>query len=356
MRRALRFAARGRGATSPNPPVGALVVADGEPVGAGWHRGPGQAHAEVEALAHAGDRARGATLYLTLEPCTHQGRTPACAPAVIASGVARVVIATLDPNPAESGAGVEALTDAGIEVNVGVLGEDARSLIAGYARHIVSGLPLVTLKIAQSLDGRVAAVDGTSRWITGPAARRDAHRLRAAADAVVVGVGTVVADDPELTCRLRGFEGPHATRVVLDSTGRIPLNAKVLNSPQPTMVIVTQKATDEALAPIADRGAEVLRVPSRDGRVDLTAVIAELGRRGMCDVLVEGGPTVSGDLVEHGLVDRLVFYVAPKLIGAVGLSGIAGVVAPNIADARELTITGVRRVGADIRIDAKPRA
>ncbi len=354
MRRALRVAERGRGSTSPNPPVGAVLVRDGVVIGEGAHHGPGTDHAEVEAIRAAGD-ARGATLYLTLEPCTHHGRTPPCAPAVIASGIARAVIATTDPNPNEQGAGIEALRAAGIEVTVGVLDEEARALIAGFARLVTSGKPLVTLKIAQSLDGRVAAADGSSKWITGPAARRDAHRLRAAADVVLTGIGTVLADDPALTCRLRGFTGAQPTRVVVDSTARTPLDAKILLPDAPTLIAVTGKATEDAVAALRARGVEVVVFAGRDARIDIVSLLEELGRRGMSEVLVESGPQLAGELVEHGLVDRYVFYIAPKLLGTVGLSGIAGLVVPNIADAREFTVTNVRRLGADIRIDAKPR-
>lgn len=355
MRRAIRLAARGRGSTAPNPPVGAVVVAEGSVVGEGWHAEPGSAHAEVLALDAAGDRARDATLYLTLEPCTHEGRTPPCAPRVIASGVARVVVAAEDPNPRERGAGIEALRAAGIDVTVGVAEGEARPLIEPFAKHVTTGRPLVTVKLATSLDGRAAAADGSSRWITGTTARRDVHRLRGWADAVMVGVGTVVADDPRLTARLRGFEGTQPLRVVLDSTGRLPLGAAVLDGEAPTLVFTTPKAPDEAVAAIAARGAEVVRVPSRDGRVDVATALADLGARGLCDVLVEGGPTLAGELIERSLADRFVFYLAPKLLGQVGLSAIAGLVVPNIADARELTIDSIHRVGADLKIEARPR-
>ena len=355
MRRALRLAEKGRGRTTPNPPVGALVVANGEVVGEGWHKGAGGAHAEVEALDAAGERARGATLYVTLEPCTHEGRTPACAPRVVDAGIARAVIATEDPNPAEQGAGIRALTRAGIETRTGVLDDDARQLIQGFAKWIALRTPLVTVKIASTLDGRVAAADGSSKWVTGLASRRDAHRMRAWSNAVVVGVGTVLADDPALTCRLRGYTGPQPLRVILDSAARIPLTATVLNDAAPTLIATTPKASEENVAALRARGAEVVRLPARDGRVDLAAVLAELGARELTDVLVEGGPTVIGDLVERRLVDRYVFYLAPKLLGQVGLSAIAGLVAPNIADARELTITSVRRTGADVKIEARPR-
>ncbi|MFN2615185.1 MAG: bifunctional diaminohydroxyphosphoribosylaminopyrimidine deaminase/5-amino-6-(5-phosphoribosylamino)uracil reductase RibD [Actinomycetota bacterium] len=353
MRRALRLAERGRGRVSPNPAVGAVVVQDGDVVGEGWHRGPGAPHAEIEALQAAGGRARGSTLYLTLEPCTHEGRTPPCAPAVIASGIARAVIATEDPNPQERGAGIAALRAAGVAVEVGLLEDDARALIAGFARWIVERRPFVTLKLAMSIDGRVAAADGSSRWITGEAARLDAHRERARADAVLVGVGTVLADDPALTCRVRGYKGPQPLRVVLDSSARTPRDASLLSDEAPTLIATSAKATEEAAEELRARGADVVRFPTRDGRVDIAAVLDELGRRDVCELLAEGGPAVAGELVELRAVDRYVFYVAPKVIGQVGLAAIAGVIAPSITDARALEITSVRRIGNDIKIEAK---
>jgi diaminohydroxyphosphoribosylaminopyrimidine deaminase/5-amino-6-(5-phosphoribosylamino)uracil reductase len=355
MRRAIRLAEKGRGRTSPNPPVGAIVVSGDEVVGEGWHEGPGRSHAEIAALDNAGERARGATLYVTLEPCTHQGRTPPCAPRVIDAGIARVVIGTLDPNPMEQGAGARALTDTGIAVVTDVMGEEARQLIQGFAKWITTRRPLVTVKIASSLDGRVAAADGSSKWVTGLASRRDAHRLRGWSDAVVVGIGTVLADDPLLTCRLRGYTGPQPLRVVLDSAGRIPLDARVLGRDAPTLVVTTGKAPEDSVEALRRKDVEVVRLGSRDGRVDLGALLDELGRRELADVLIDGGPTGIVELVERRLVDRYVFYIAPKLLGQVGLSAIAGLVAPNIADARELTITCVRRTGADVKIEARPR-
>jgi diaminohydroxyphosphoribosylaminopyrimidine deaminase/5-amino-6-(5-phosphoribosylamino)uracil reductase len=355
MRRALRLAERGRGRTTPNPPVGALIVADGEIVGQGWHKGAGRAHAEVEALAEAGARARGATIYLTLEPCTHHGRTPPCAPQVIEAGIARAVVATDDPNPVEHGAGIRALVESGMDVVPGVLEEDARQMIQGFAKWIRTRRPLVTVKIASTIDGRVAAADGSSKWVTGLASRRDAHRMRAWSNAVMVGIGTVLSDDPALTCRLRGYSGPQPLRVVVDSAARVPLSAQVLDAAAPTLIAATRKAPEDAVEAIRGRGAEVVRIAARDGRVDLAGLLDELGRRELTELLVEGGPTVTGELVERRLVDRYVFYLAPKLLGQVGLSAIAGLVAPNIADARELTITSVRRTGADIKIEARPR-
>ena len=355
MRRAIRLAERGRGLASPNPPVGALVVRDGAILGRGFHRGPGTAHAEVEAIEAAGDACRGATLYVTLEPCTHQGRTPPCAPRVIQAGFARVVVGTTDPNPLVDGRGLTSLREAGIEVEAGVLRPDAERLIQSFSKFIRTGRPFVTAKAGISLDGRVAAADGSSQWITGPAARRDGHRLREAADAVLVGIGTVLHDDPQLTVRLRGHHGRQPLRVVLDSSGRTPLDARILAGDASTLIVVTDKATQESEQALRARGADVLRVVSRDGRVDLAATVEALGHRGVSDLLIEGGPTVLGDAVERSLVDRYVFYVAPKLLGSGGPGAIAALVAPTISDARELRVESVRHVGADIRIEAYPR-
>ena len=356
MQRAIRLAERGRGSASPNPPVGALVVRDGTVVAQGYHRGPGTSHAEIEAIEGAGDATRGATLYVTLEPCTHQGRTPPCAPRVVEAGFARVVIGTTDPNPAVDGRGVSALRGAGIEVETGIRQSDAERLIQTFSKYIRTKRPFVTAKIALSLDGRAAAADGSSQWITGPTARRDSHRTRAGADAVLVGIGTVLRDDPLLTVRLRGYGGRRPARVVLDSSGRTPLDAKVLGDEAPTLIVLTDKATQDAEEALRARGAEILRVPAREGRVDLAAVLETLGHREVTHVLIEGGPTVLGDAVDRGLVDRYVFYVAPKLLGSGGPGAVSALLAPTISDARELRVESVRHIGADLKIEAYPRS
>jgi diaminohydroxyphosphoribosylaminopyrimidine deaminase / 5-amino-6-(5-phosphoribosylamino)uracil reductase len=356
MRRAIRLAERGRGLASPNPPVGAVVVRDGKVVSQGFHRGPGTAHAEVEAIQAAAEATRGATLYVTLEPCAHQGRTPPCAPQVIAAGFSRVVVGTTDPNPLVDGRGIGALRQAGIDVETGVLEGDAERLVQSFSKYIRTKRPFVTVKIAVSLDGKVAAADGSSQWITGPTARRDSHRMRAGADAVLVGIGTVLRDDPQLTVRLRGYRGRQPLRVVLDSSCRTPLGAKVLGDEAPTLIVTTDKATQEAEAALRTAGAEVLRLPARDGRVDLTGVLETLGHREVTDLLIEGGPTVIGDVVERSLADRYLFYVAPKLLGSGGPGAVAALVAPTISDARELRVESVRHIGADLRIEAYPRS
>ena len=356
MRRAIRLAERGRGLASPNPPVGAVVVRDGKAMSQGFHRGPGTPHAEIEAIRDAGDATRGAALYVTLEPCTHQGRTPPCAPEVVSAGFARVVIGTTDPNPVVDGRGVAALQQSGLEVETGVLQPECERLIQSFSKFIRTSRPFVTAKIAVSLDGRAAAADGSSQWITGPTARRDAHRMRASADAVLVGVGTVLHDDPQLTVRLRGYRGRQPLRVVLDSSCRTPADAAILGDESPTLIVTTDKATQEVEETLRTRGAEIVRLPARDGRVDLNAVLETLGHRGVTDLLIEGGPTVIGDVVERSLADRYVFYVAPKLLGSGGPGAVSALVAPTIADARELRVESVRHIGADLRIEAYPRS
>jgi diaminohydroxyphosphoribosylaminopyrimidine deaminase/5-amino-6-(5-phosphoribosylamino)uracil reductase len=356
MRRAIRLAERGRGLASPNPPVGAVVVRDGKAISQGFHRGPGTAHAEIEAIRAAGEATRGATLYLTLEPCTHQGRTPPCAPEVVAAGFTRVVVGTTDPNPVVDGRGVAALRQAGVDVVAGVMHAEAERLIQSFSKFVSTRRPFVTAKIAVSLDGRAAAADGSSQWITGPTARRDAHRMRASADAVLVGVGTVLHDNPQLTVRLRGYRGRQPLRVVLDSSCRTPLDAAILGDEAPTLIVTTDKATPEVEETLRSRDVEVLRLPARDGRVDLAAVLETLGRRGVTDLLIEGGPTVLGDVVDRSLADRYVFYVAPKLLGSGGPGAVSALVAPTISDARELRVESVRHIGADLRIEAYPRS
>ncbi len=308
MRMALRQARRGLGRTSPNPPVGAVVVADGRVVGRGFHPQAGQPHAEVFALDEAGEAARGATLYVTLEPCCHTGkRTPPCTDRVLASGVARVVIGALDPNPQVAGRGAQRLADAGLQTATGMLGEEAAILIEGFAKHVTTGRPLVTLKLAASLDGRICARDRSARWVTGEVARREVHRMRDAHDAVLTGIGTVLADDPLLTTRLKG--GRDAVRVVVDTHGRLPAGAKMLSgSKAPTWVFVGRGSPPPS-------HAEVIEAPLSDGHVDLAWVLGEVGRRGLCTVMAETGPRLTTALLARGLVDKVVAFVAPKILG-----------------------------------------
>lgn len=359
MDEALDLAARARGRTSPNPLVGAVVVKDGRVVGRGYHHRAGTPHAEVHALREAGDAARGATLYVTLEPCAHHGRTPPCVDAVEAAGVARVVAAMADPNPLVSGRGFAHLRRAGVLVEVGVREEQARRLNESFAKFIRTGFPFVVLKSALSLDGKIAAAGGDSRWVTGEEARRHAHQLRNSLDAVMVGVGTVLADDPQLTCRLPGGRDP--IRVVVDSLARTPpaarVNAVRRQSPAPTIVAMTPAAPEEQRRALEAAGAEVLVIDGPGPRVDLRLLLAELGRRGITSVLLEGGATLAGSAHQAGLVDKYVFYYAPKLVGGVGAPGpLGGDGVQRMAEARPLRITAVERLGEDLLVEAYPES
>jgi diaminohydroxyphosphoribosylaminopyrimidine deaminase / 5-amino-6-(5-phosphoribosylamino)uracil reductase len=351
MRRALDLASRGLGLAAPNPMVGAVVVAGEEIVGEGWHEGPGTAHAEVMALAAAGERARGATLYVTLEPCSHVGRTGPCAPAVVEAGVARVVAATQDPNPDVDGRGFGILRAAGVDVDEGVLGEEARDLIAGFAKHVTTGRPFVVLKVAASLDGKMAARDGSSRWITGDEARKDAHRLRAASGAVVVGAGTAIADRPQLTVRLDGYRGRQPLRVLVDSSGRTPADGPLFEGGSPTWVVTTGTADRAGVDAWRERGVQVRELDGE--RVPLRSLMADLGENGIQSVLIEGGSTLAWSAIEEGVVDRLVLYLAPKLIGGTGApSVLGGAGIGSITDAVPLTIRSVERLGDDVKVVA----
>ena len=355
MRRALELAERGAGLVSPNPLVGAVVVHDGEIAGEGWHDGPGRAHAEPIALEAAGEAARGATLYVTLEPCAHQGRTPPCVPRIIESGVERVIVAAVDPNPIVDGRGIEALRDGGISVETGLLRREAERQNAGFLKHVRTGLPHVTLKMAASLDGKVAARDGSSRWISGEPAREEVHRLRAASGAIVVGSGTVEADDPSLTARHPRFPGRRPLRVIVDGSGVLPATRKVfMDAAAPTLVATSESASAERIGAWREAGAEVL-VLSDPGSavVALDRLLAELGKRGIQRVLVEGGPTLGWELVREGLIDQLVVFLAPILVGGRDApSVLMGEGIASIANPYRVDIVEISRVGDDIKVVA----
>ena len=358
MRRALALAERGRGSTSPNPMVGAVLVRDGEVVGEGFHRAPGEPHAEALALAAAGALAAGATCYVTLEPCAHHGRTPPCADALVAAGVGRVVAAVQDPDPRVRGSGFARLRAAGVEVEVGVGAAEAEAQNAAFVLHRRLGRPRVTLKAAASLDGKVAAPDGTSQWITGAAARADAHRLRAEADAVVVGAGTALADDPRLTVRLPSWTGRQPLRVLVDSAGRVGARGQLFDASAPTLVATTAAALPAATGAWAAAGAEVLvcaEAPGAPGGVDLADLVKALGARDVLELLVEGGPRLHAAFWAAGLADRLVWYLAPLVIGGDAAPGLLpGAGAPTLANARGLRIESVDRLGDDLRVVAYP--
>jgi len=356
MDRALRLASRGVGRVSPNPLVGAVIVKDGRVVGEGWHHAYGTDHAEVDALKRAGEDAAGADVYVNLEPCCHHGRTPPCAQALIDAKVRRVVVAMIDPNPLVSGRGIRMLRDAGVAVEVGVREAAARALNASFARWIVHGRPHVTLKMAATLDGRTADRDGGARWISSPVSRRAVHRMRAAADAVLVGEGTLRADDPMLLpVGVRSGRPP--LRVVAAGSGALPVDARLFASLDRGPVAIAIPEGDDApqVAELAARGVEVLRVPAVDGGIDMAALVAALGRRGVGALLCEGGAGLGAALLRAGQVDRLVLFWAPRLLGdpkARPLVDDLGRV--RLDDAIGFRVVRVSRSGPDIRVDLEP--
>ncbi len=365
MERALELARRAQGWCSPNPAVGAVVVRDGEIVGEGWTQPVGQAHAEVVALQAAGPRAHGATLYVTLEPCSHFGHTPPCTDAVLKAGIAEVHVAMRDPSPWVDGKGLERLRDAGIAIHLGDREVEARQLNVGYLKWMRTKLPFLTLKFAMTADGKIATRTGASFWITGLEARREVARLRARADAVLVGVGTVLADDPQLTARpdelgMPELEPVHQPlRVVLDSAGRIPVGAKLVSGglPGTTLVCTTDRAPAEHLRELEAHGAETLVLPGRDGRVDVTAAMRALGGRGITSVLAECGGTLAWSLLEARAVDRVLAFIAPKLVGGRDApTPVDGAGCELMSEAIELEDPQWQVVGRDMLLSAGVKA
>jgi diaminohydroxyphosphoribosylaminopyrimidine deaminase/5-amino-6-(5-phosphoribosylamino)uracil reductase len=349
MRRALRLAERGRGHTSPNPVVGAVVVRGGRVVGEGWHRALGMPHAEAEALARAGGRARGATLYVTLEPCAHHGRTPPCVDAMIAAGIRRCVVATGDPHHIVDGRGLERLRRAGMSVEVGLLRAEARRTLAGYWKVHTRGLPRVTWKVAATLDGRIADHRGRSRWITGPAARSRGHRMRAACDAVVIGARTAELDDPRLTAR--GVPGARQPlRVVCDTRLRLPGRLRLFGPAlaRGTVVACGPGAPRARAAALERRGVRVWRLPAAGGRVSPRALARRLAREGVNEVLLEGGARLGTAWLRAGLVDRIALFAAPAVLGAEGLGWCGPLGRGGLAAARAGRISGCERLGKDV--------
>lgn len=354
MEQALALARRAEGRTRPNPPVGALVVADARVVGEGFHPAAGEPHAEIFALRQAGERSRGGDLYVTLEPCSHHGRTGPCADAVIAAGIARVWVGCEDPNPQVSGRGIARLRAAGIEVVVGVCEADCRRLIAPFAKHVRTGLPHVTLKTAVTLDGKTATAAGDSRWISGGASRLHVHRLRDRSDAILVGSGTVLHDDPQLTTRLpEGGRNP--LRVIVDGRLRCSTNAQVFDTTQaPTLLAVTSAVPEEKLERLRARGVEVQVIDGPDGHVDLVALLRLLGARGVQSLLLEGGSGLNGVFLRRGLIDRMLVFVAPKLVGGADGYGIfAGTGVTRLADALNLEDVHFSRFENDLLIEGE---
>jgi diaminohydroxyphosphoribosylaminopyrimidine deaminase/5-amino-6-(5-phosphoribosylamino)uracil reductase len=351
MAHALRLAARGLNTAQPNPMVGCVLVRDGKVVGEGWHEMAGEPHAEVNAIAAAGDQAEGATAYVTLEPCAHHGKTPPCSAALIKAGVAEVVVALADPNPAVNGEGLKALTEVGIRCRTGLMRAEAEALNSGFIKRMTHGTPFVRLKVAASLDGGTAMLNGESQWITGPEARADVQRLRARSGAIMTGVGTVLADDPSLTVRDSTINtgGKQPLRVVLDTELRTPSAAKMLTEAGNTLVYFSHGGESDALVAA---GAEVVKVDAFDEHVDAAAVLLDLAVREVNDVLVEAGPALAGNLLARGLVDELVIYQSPHIMGSETQGMFTTPTWTQLADRKSLHITDVRRVGADTRITA----
>ncbi len=353
---ALQMARGTAGQTSPNPVVGAVVVRDGAIVGLGAHLKAGEPHAEVHALRMAGEKARGATLYVTLEPCSHHGRTPPCAEAIVQAGVSRVVVATLDPNPQVSGRGVGRLREAGVDVTVGVLETEARKLNEIFFHYITTKRPFVTVKTASTLDGKVATETGHSRWVSGAAAREEVHILRHQYDAILVGVNTVITDDPALTVRMEG-EGRHPVRVILDTTLRIPLTARVVNDGvAPTWVYTTERAPLAKQQALAEKGVTVIRLDESD-KVDVLSVLQSLGQRGITSLLVEGGAAINGAFLAARAINKVISYVSLKLVGGAGAPtpfGGSGIL--SMEDAIPLRDIEVERISEqDLRIVGYPQ-
>lgn len=353
MRMALRLAAKAAGRTSPNPMVGAVVVKGGRVIATGYHKRAGEPHAEAVALAKAGRAAKGAALYVTLEPCSHRNkRTPPCSPLVIASGVKRVVVAMKDPNPEVSGGGIKAIRKAGIEVVTGILEAEARRLNEAYIKYITKKMPFVTLKIAQTLDGKIATGTGESKWITGEDARRAGHHLRDIHDAILVGVNTVLKDDPSLTTRIAGGKDP--IRLIVDTRLRTPVNAKVLTqrSSAKTLIASLESMPKANIGKLLDAGADILISRGTKGHVDLNHLMRMLVRFDITSVLIEGGAEVSASALKAGIVDKVVMFVAPSLMtGKDSLCSLGGLSPKKLAQAIKLTGITSRFVGHDLMIE-----
>jgi diaminohydroxyphosphoribosylaminopyrimidine deaminase/5-amino-6-(5-phosphoribosylamino)uracil reductase len=351
MRQVLRLAQKGRGRTSPNPVVGALVVKGGKVVGQGYHARAGEPHAEILALQQAGEKARGATLYVNLEPCSHYGRTPPCAPRVIEAQVKKVVIGMEDPNPLVKGKGIGSMRQAGLSVRMGVLEKECQTVNEAFCKFIIEKEPFVILKVASTLDGKIATQGGDSKWITGEKSRRFVHGLRDQVDGVLVGIGTVLRDDPLLTARIRGGRDPY--RIVLDSRLRIKEGARVFGKdPSQVILCTTQEGSKDKMARLEKRGVQILIVDAKHQRIDLKACLGRLGAMGIMTLLVEGGSKVNGSFLDERLVDKFYFFLSPKWIGDQEAPGIFG--GHGIKDLREVvTLKDIRarRVGEDFLLE-----
>ncbi|MBN2468324.1 MAG: bifunctional diaminohydroxyphosphoribosylaminopyrimidine deaminase/5-amino-6-(5-phosphoribosylamino)uracil reductase RibD [Deltaproteobacteria bacterium] len=353
MREALSLASRAAGRTSPNPLVGAVIVNNGRIVGRGYHRKAGTAHAEINALGEAGQKAAGADIYLNLEPCCHYGRTPPCVDALLARGIRRVIVGMTDPNPLVNGRGIRRLRRNGVLVITGVLEEECRRLNEAFIKYVTTRRPFVILKVASSLDGRIGTENGDSKWISNEKSRRYVHRLRDHVDAVLVGIGTIQEDDPWLTTRLEKRRGKDPLRIILDSSLKISRRARVLHleSTARTIIVTTPKAPPEKIETIKKLGAEVIMLPSRD-RVDLSLLMEELGKREVMSVLIEGGSRINTSVLQAGIVDKVIVFFAPRIIGGKNAPlMVDGSGSSRMKDALVLHRIRTRRFGDDVMIE-----
>ena len=353
MKRALTLARKGIGKTSPNPAVGCVIVKNGAVIGTGWHKKAGGPHAEIHALEMAGNAARGADVYVTLEPCCHTGKTPPCSEALIKAGVKRVVAGMSDPNPKVSGGGLAALKQAGIETVCGVLEEDCRAINRPFIKQVSSGMPYVTYKCAMTLDGNIATITGESRWISCEESRKHVHGMRARMDAVMVGVDTVIADNPQLT--VRHVRGKNPLRVIVDTRLRTPESVGVLNDQLSSKTIIaTTESNPRVHLRYLKQGVTIVVCEEYDGRVSMKDLLQKLGAMGVQSILLEGGSRLAGDLLQHHLIDELVFFVAPKIIGNNGFAPFTLQDITSMDQAVKLVFSDIRRCGVDLIIHARP--
>lgn len=358
MKRALELAQKGIGYTKPNPLVGAVIVRDGKIIGEGYHEIYGSHHAEINAFNNAIEDVRGATMYVTLEPCSHYGRTPPCANAIVEKGIKKVVIGLLDPNPLVSGRGIEILKNNGIEVVTGILTDEGKKLNEIFLKYITTNLPFGILKTAMTLDGKIASANGDSKWITNEFSRQYVHELRHRVSGIMVGIGTVLTDDPELTTRLKNRDGVDPIRIIVDSTAKIPLSAKVLNldSKVKTIVATTEMADKQKLRDIKSKGAEIIITPLKNNRVDLSNLMKQLGQREIDSVLIEGGAALNFSALEEGIVDKIISFIAPKIIGgATSKTPVGGEGISYMKNAIKLNGIQISRFKEDIMIEAYVR-
>jgi len=355
MRLALKLAKKMKGQTAPNPCVGAVLVKDGKLIASGYHKGAGTPHAEIVALRKAGERAAGCTLYVTLEPCCHYGRTPPCVDAIIAAKVKRVVAATVDPNPLVNGNGIKKLLEAGVEVTVGVLEDEAKALIEDFAKYITTGMPFVTLKLASSLDGKIATKLGDARWITCEASRKIAHMLRREHAAVMVGVNTAINDDPELTVRLVKVRR-QPIRIVVDSKAKLPTSSKLCKTldKAPLWLATTKHADKRKLEELEKLGVKILIVDDQNDKVDMVSLMRKLGEMGVMSLLIEGGGEIAWSALKASIVDRVVWFIAPIIIGGRDAKhSVAGEGVEKLSDAFRLHKMKIRRIGCELLIDGR---